>query len=52
MMYQWIWSKLPGGRIIKALSATALVAFVVFALFAWGFPALDTWFSQNPIVSE
>jgi hypothetical protein len=51
-MYSWLWSKLPGGKIAKALVAALSLSAVIFALFAWGFPALDLWFAQNPVVSD
>ena len=51
-MYGWIWSKLPGGKVSKSVTAAIIIAAVIAVLFTWGFPALDLWFAQNPVVSE
>ena len=51
-MYQWLWSKLPGGRALKLALSMLLLAAVIAVLFTLVFPALDLWFAQNPIVSQ
>ena len=40
-MYRAIWRRLPGTAPVRVLIAVVLVAAVVAALFAWGFPAAD-----------
>jgi hypothetical protein len=52
VIYSWIWSKLPGNNIVKSSISLALVAVVVFALFAWVFPAIDASFTESPVVSQ
>lgn len=51
-MYSWIWSKLPGGKVAKTVASTLLIAATIAALFNFGFPALDLWFAQNPVISD
>jgi hypothetical protein len=49
-MYRRIWTRLPGGTWVKASIAVAALAVLIAALFLWGFPALDIFFGQSPIV--
>ncbi|MDH4397558.1 MAG: hypothetical protein RL402_618 [Actinomycetota bacterium] len=49
-MYRWFWRRLPGGKLVKALIATLAVIALTAVLFMWGFPALDIYFGQSPIV--
>lgn len=51
-MYSWIWSKLPGGKVAKSVTSAVLISAIMAVLFIWGFPALDLWFAQNPVVSD
>lgn len=51
-MYHWLWQKLPGGSIAKSAAAALITFAVIAALFLWGFPALDNWFGQSPIVQN
>jgi hypothetical protein len=51
-MYRWLWQKLPGGKIAKSAGALFITMAVIAALFFWGFPALDNWFAQSPIVQN
>jgi hypothetical protein len=48
-MYSWIWRKLPGGRLFKALLATALLAGLTFFMFTIGFPAIEQFFNVDQI---
>ncbi len=52
MIYSWIWSKLPGGKVAKSVASALLIAATIAILFNWGFPALDLWFGQNPVISD
>ena len=51
-MYRWLWQKLPGGKMTKSAVAALITIAVITALFLWGFPALDNWFGQSPIVQD
>lgn len=51
-MYRWIWSKLPGGRIAKALVALALVILAVVFLFTLVFPWLELSFFAPPTIGQ
>ena len=51
-MYQWLWQKLPGGKMAKSVTTCFIAVAVVASLFLWGFPALDNWFGQSPIVQD
>jgi hypothetical protein len=49
-MYRWLWQKLPGGKLLKSLLTAVILAVSVAVLFTLGFPALDAFFGQNPLV--
>jgi hypothetical protein len=49
-MYRWVWRRLPGAKLVKASIATLAVIALTAVLFLWGFPALDNFFGQSPIV--
>ena len=51
-MYHWLWQKLPGDKKEKSAAASLIALAVIAALFLWGFPALDNWFGQSPIVQN
>lgn len=51
-MYRWLWQKPPGGKLSKTLFAGVILAAVVAALFSLGFPSLDAFFGQNPLVQS
>ena len=51
-MYQWLWQKLPAGKLAKSAVVALITIAIIAALFLWGFPALDHWFGQSPIVQN
>ena len=51
-MYQWLWQRLPGGKLAKSAVVALITIEIIAALFLWGFPALDNWFGQSPIVQN
>jgi hypothetical protein len=46
-MYLWIWDRLPGSRLIKALISTGLILAVMALLWFWLFPLADTLLPFN-----
>ncbi len=49
-MYRWLWERIPGGKFAKTATMLGLGLAITAALFLWGFPALDNFFGQSPIV--
>jgi len=47
-MYGWIWKKLPGGKVLKAVQLLVLLALAVAGLFLFVFPLLDQLFIAPP----
>lgn len=41
-MYVWLWKRLPGPIAVRVMTALALFALVVVALFLWVFPWVET----------
>ena len=46
-MYLWIWDRLPGGRLAKALISAGLILAAAAVLWFWVFPAADTLLPFN-----
>jgi hypothetical protein len=46
-MYSWIWSKLPGGKVVKSIAAFALLAGLTLFMFTVGFPAIEQLFNVD-----
>lgn len=49
-MYKWIWDRLPGGLVVKSVSAFAISLGLVFLLFTFLFPFLDVSFFAPPTI--
>lgn len=49
-MYRWIWKRLPGGKIAKALVFSGLVTVVVVFFFIVVFPWLELSFFAPPTI--
>jgi hypothetical protein len=49
-MYSLLYSKLPGGRLVKGLQLVALAAIAVAFLFFVAFPLFDSLFVQDPSI--
>ena len=47
-MYSWLWSKLPGTKMLKLAQLFAIAAAVLLVLFGAVFPWLDGVFAQDP----
>ncbi|MEY3561812.1 MAG: hypothetical protein RL068_964 [Actinomycetota bacterium] len=47
-MYLWIWKKLPGNYWAKVAASILLILGLITLLFLVVFPALDTFFAQDP----
>lgn len=50
-MYAWIWHKLPGPAVVRALLALVLIAAVLYGLVQWVFPMIDAagWFDNGAV---
>ena len=46
-MYSWIWSKLPGSKVVKSIVAIALLVGLTLFMFTIGFPALEQLFNVD-----
>lgn len=51
-MYRWIWERLPGGKLAKALVFSGLVTLVVLLLFTVIFPWLELSFFAPPTIGN
>lgn len=51
-MYPWVWRHLPGPTPVKAVTALALLALVVMALFTVVFPWAVTWLPGQDVSVE
>ncbi|WP_214103548.1 hypothetical protein [Acrocarpospora catenulata] len=49
MFYPWIWAKLPGGRLVKAVCALGLLAAAVVLLWYVVFPLVDAWLGLDEV---
>jgi hypothetical protein len=48
-MYGWIWARLPGGTLVRALLSTLLFLLVVAVLFTWVFPWAEPLLPFNDV---
>ncbi|QMU74388.1 hypothetical protein GXW83_00080 [Streptacidiphilus sp. PB12-B1b] len=48
-MYGWIWGRLPGNTLVRALLALLLFALVVGVLFTWVFPWAEPLLPFNDV---
>jgi hypothetical protein len=48
-MYSWIWRRLPGPLVVRAVLALVLAAAVVYGLFEYFFPWLDPRLPFNQV---
>lgn len=48
-MLKLIWSRLPGGLILKSVQTLILIGIIVIICHFWLFPAISTYISQPEI---
>jgi riboflavin transporter FmnP len=48
-MYSWIWSKLPGGKLVKTFVAVAILVGLSLIMFTIGFPAIGQFLNVDQI---
>ena len=48
-MFKLIWSRLPGGLILKSLQILILIAILAIICHFWLFPAISAYISQPEI---
>jgi len=46
-MYSWIWSKLPGRKLTKAVFVLAILVGLVLFMFTIGFPVIEHLFKVD-----